>query len=105
MDHVNGPAEAGVFARFAEDGTPLPAVSGAGKLNIKVQGTLGRDSFFDEFAGVNVTFYYVETPTSAQVWSGVAKVGGEGMAPSQNLRCGFTDDANGNRRSNHFFLR
>jgi hypothetical protein len=104
MDHVNGPAFAGVFARFTEDGMPLPGLSGSGKLNMKVQGTLGVDSFYDEWAGINVTFLYVDQPTSAQVWSGVGRVGEEGAKADQLLKCGFTNDANGNRRSNHFVV-
>jgi hypothetical protein len=105
MNHVNGAASAGVFLRFAEDGTPLPSVSGSGKLNMKIQGTLAEDTFYDEFLGANITFLYIDQPTSAQVWSGVAKVGEEGMSPDLHLKCGFTDDAKGNRRSGHFSLK
>ncbi|UCC27089.1 MAG: hypothetical protein JSU98_08260 [Gemmatimonadales bacterium] len=103
MNHVSGPASAGLFARFAEDGTPLPGLSGSGKLNMKIQGTLGADSFEDN--GVTISFLYIDQPTSAQVWSGVGKVGEEGAKADQLLKCGFTDDAKGNRRTGHFSVK
>lgn len=105
MNHVNGPASAGLWVRFAEDGTPLPSLYGSGKLNMKIQGTLGADTFYDPDLGANISFLYIDQPTSAQVWSGVAKVGEDEMNPGQTLRCGFTNDAKGNRRANHFSLK
>lgn len=99
FDHANGPAFAGLFARSTEDGQPLPGVDGSGKLNVKIQGTLGIDTFpLDPVAGTTVSFYFVDQPTAATVFAGVAKVGEFGAA-DQHLICRYTDDANGNRRS------
>ena len=106
MDHVNGPAFAGVFARSTEDGMPLPGLDGMGKLTFNVQGTLGIDTFVnDPTTGQTISFYYVAQPTSATVFNGVARVGEAGGPADQQLRCSFVDDANGNRRAESFSVR
>mgnify|MGYP006908222706 CR=1 FL=1 len=102
FDHVNGPADLALIARYAEDGTPLPDLAGTGKLNLKFQGELLVNSF--PIGPTNtINFYNTGTPTAATVISAVGKVGE--TAPDQHLRCGITDDANGNRRNGYVILR
>jgi hypothetical protein len=104
MDHLaDGAAFAGLFARFTENGEPMPSLFGSGKLNMKMQGDLGVD-VFENPDGTTATFYYIAERTNAEVWLGLGKIG-EGVNPDKYLRCGFTNDANGNRTVEYISLR
>ena len=102
LDYADGPAQARLFARAAETGEPLPQLYGTGRLNMKSQGSLRVASFED--AGTTVPYLVIQQPNSAQGFSGVARVGGEGSSSGRTLQCGFEEDARGKRQSEAFAL-
>ena len=93
MDHVNGTA-ALKYQRFAAGGAKLEELTGAGKLNVHIQGEL-QTIIADGENGELWTILRVnpDARSSAESMSGAGKVGAAGSAPTRDLRCGIKSDA------------
>jgi hypothetical protein len=103
MDQVNGPARM-TYQRYGAGLVLLEELSGAGKLNVHIQGEL-QPIIVDGDNGETWTILTVGDRSSAEIIAGAGRVAPAGGGAARDLRCGLRNEAKGDAPRTYIELR